>query len=590
MDKFLPITLEEAISKGWEELDVIIVTGDAYVDHPSFGSAVIGRILEYYGFRVGIISQPDWRDKESFKILGKPRLFFGITAGNVDSLVANYTPNKRRRKEDAYTPGGIPGKRPDRATIVYSNIVHEIYPDVPIILGGLEASLRRFSHYDFWDDKVRHSIILDSRAKVIVYGMGEKQVVEIAKNLALGKSWYEIYMIPGIVYVLNEKEFNELLRDKDYLILPSFEEVSQDKDRYFDFQMLLLEGVKRRKILVQRDGNRYIIQNPPPIYNTQDLDFIYSLPFQRLPHPSYRDRIPALETVMTSITSHRGCFGSCTFCSLNLHQGWQVISRSEEAILEEASRLTKHKIFRGTINDVGGPTANMYKLRCKIYKVPGSCADRECLFPDICKNLEIDYSHQLKLLKKIKGISGVKHIFIASGIRYDLALKDEEYIKEIIKGEYIGGHLSTAPEHIKDHILEIMKKPKFEVYEKFTSIFEKIVRRLGSETYIIPYFISSHPGSTLKDAWDLAMYVKELGYYLEQIQDYTPLPLTPASCAFYTGYHTLRKEEIYVAKSYEERRLQRALVQYRDAKNREFLIRHRDKIPFSLEKLFKKNN
>lgn len=588
MNKFLPITLEEAKSKGWDELDVIIVTGDAYVDHPSFGSAVIGRVLEYYGFKVGILPQSDWRDKESFKVLGRPKLFFGITAGSVDSLVANYTPNKRKRREDAYTPGGIPGKRPDRATIVYSNVVHEIYPDVPIILGGLEASLRRFSHYDFWDDKIRHSIILDSRAKIIVYGMGEKQIVEIAKNLALGKPWHEIYLIPGIVYVLSEREFSEFFKDKDYIMLPSFEEVSQDKDKYFDFQMLLLDGIKRRKFLIQRDGNRYIIQNPPPIYNTQDLDFIYSLPFQRLPHPSYKEEIPALETVMTSITSHRGCFGSCTFCSLNLHQGWQVVSRSEKSILEEVHNLTKLKIFKGTISDVGGPTANMYKLRCKIYGVPGSCTYRECLFPDICKNLEVDYSHQLKLLKKIKDISGVKHIFIASGIRYDLALKDEGYIREIVREGYIGGHLSVAPEHIKDHILEIMKKPKFEVYERFISTFEKTVRRLRKEIYVIPYFISSHPGATLQDAWDLAMYVKSLGHYLEQIQDYTPLPLTTASCAFYTEYHPLRKERIYVAKTYEERRLQRALVQYRDAKNREFLLKHRDKIPFPLGKLFKR--
>ncbi|MBC7321108.1 YgiQ family radical SAM protein [bacterium] len=587
MNKFLPITLEEAKSKGWDELDVVIVTGDAYVDHPSFGSAVIGRVLEYFGFKVGILPQPDWKDKESFKVLGRPRLFFGITAGSVDSLVANYTPNKRRRERDAYTPGGVSGKRPDRATIVYSNVIHEIYPDVPIILGGLEASLRRFSHYDFWDNKVRHSIILDSRAKIIVYGMGEKQIVEIAKNLALERPWYEIYQIPGIVYVLSEKEFDELLIDKDYIMLPSFDEVSQDKDRYFDFQMLLLEGMKKRKILVQRDGRRYIIQNPPPIYNTQDLDFIYSLPFQRLPHPSYREKIPALETVITSITSHRGCFGSCTFCSLNLHQGWQVVSRSEESILEEAYNLTKQKDFRGTISDVGGPTANMYKLRCKIYGIPGSCKNRECLFPSICKNLEIDYSHQLKLLKKIREIPGVKHVFIASGIRYDLALKDESYIKEIIKEDYIGGHLSTAPEHIKDHILDIMKKPKFEVYERFISLFERTIKRLGKEIYTIPYFISSHPGATLKDAWDLAMYVKGLGHYLEQIQDYTPLPLTPASCAYYTEYHTLRKEKIYVAKTYEERRLQRALAQYRDIKNREFLLRHKDKIPFSLENLLK---
>ncbi|MEN2984289.1 MAG: YgiQ family radical SAM protein [Dictyoglomaceae bacterium] len=587
MFNFLPISLEEAKIKGWYELDIIIISGDAYVDHPSFGSAVIGRFLEYHGFKVGIIPQPNWRDKEEFKVLGKPRLFFGITAGSVDSMVANYTPNKNKRKEDAYTEGGVSGKRPDRATIVYSNVVHELFPDVPIILGGIEASLRRFSHYDFWEDRVRHSVLLDSRAKIIVYGMGEKQTLQIAIMLSQGKSWYEIYEIPGILYSLKEKEFLELFKDKEYMMLPSFEEVASDKEKYWEFQKLLIEGMKRKKILVQRDGKRYLIQNPPPLYTSEDLNLIYSLPFQRLPHPSYKNKIPALETVKTSIVSHRGCFGSCTFCSLNIHQGWQVISRDEESILREVYSLTKKKDFRGTISDVGGPTANMYKLRCRIHKIPGSCPNRDCLYPSLCKYLEVDHSAQLNLLRKIKEIPKVKHVFIASGIRYDLALKDEEYIKNIIKNGYIGGHLSVAPEHIKEHVLEVMKKPKFEVYERFLDLFNKYKKILGKEIYTIPYFISSHPGATLKDAWDLAMYIKNLGHYLEQIQDYTPLPLTPASCAFYTEFHPERKEKIYVAKNYEERRLQRALVQYKDKKNREFLLKNKEKIPIPLEKLFK---
>lgn len=586
MVDFLPITKEEAKRLGWDELDAIVITGDAYVDHPSFGASVIGRSLEHFGFHVGIMPQPDWKDKKSFTVLGKPSLFFGITAGSVDSLVANYTPNKIRRKKDAYTPGGIPGRRPDRATVVYSNFVHEIYPDIPLVLGGIEASLRRFSHYDFWEDKVRHSILLDSRAKCIVFGMGEKQIVEIARYLSQGKSWYEIYKIPGIVYSLSEKEFNELFNDIDYVMLPSFEEVSQDRDRYYDFQNLLMEGMKNEKILVQRDGKRYIIQNPPMNYSQKDLDFTYSLPFKRLPHPSYKEKIPALDTVLTSIVSHRGCFGSCTFCSINLHQGWQVVSRSEESILREAYNLTSQKFFRGTISDVGGPTANMYKLKCKIYKVPGSCKVRECLFPEVCPNLIIDFSPQLRLLREIKNIPKVKHLFIASGIRYDLALKDNGYLGELIKEGYIGGHLSSAPEHVKNHVLEIMKKPNFEVYEKFEEVFEREKRKQNKDIYVIPYFISGHPGATLEDAWDLAMYVKGLGHYLEQIQDYTPLPLTPASCAFYTGYHPSRKEKIYVARTYEERHLHRALVQYRDRKNREFILRNKDKIPFPLKKLF----
>lgn len=587
MFNFLPINKEEAKKKDWEEVDIVIITGDAYVDHPSFGAAVIGRFLEYHGFKVGIIPQPNWREKEEFKVLGKPRLFFGITAGNVDSMVANYTPNKKRRKEDAYTEGGIIGKRPDRATIVYSNVVHELYPDVPIILGGLEASLRRFSHYDYWEDRVRRSVLFDARAKVIVYGMGEKQILQIAKMLSFGKSWYEIYQIPGILYSLSEKEFQEFFKDKEYIMLPSFEEVSEDKEKYWEFQRLLIEGMKRKKIIVQRDGKRYLIQNPPPLYTSEDLNLIYALPFQRLPHPSYEDRIPAFETVKTSIVTHRGCFGSCTFCSLNIHQGWQVISRSEVSILKEVYNLTKHKDFKGTISDVGGPTANMYKLRCKVHGIPGSCPNRECLYPSICENLDIDHSAQLKLLKQIKDVPKVKHVFIASGIRYDIALRDEEYVREIVKEGYIGGHLSLAPEHIKPHVLEIMKKPQLEVYEKFISVFNKYKKIYKKEIYVIPYFISAHPGATLKDAWDLAMYVKGLGHYLEQIQDYTPLPLTPASCAFYTEFHPDRKEKIYVAKSYEERRLQRALVQYRDKKNKEFILRNKRKIPFNLEKLFK---
>ncbi|MCS7233335.1 MAG: YgiQ family radical SAM protein [Synergistetes bacterium] len=584
---FLPITIEEAKKKGWDELDVIIVTGDSYIDHPSFGAAVIGRILEFHGFRVGILPQPDWKDKNTFKALGKPRLFFGITAGSVDSLVANYTPNKRKRESDAYTPDGKPGRRPDRATIVYANVVHEIYPDVPIILGGIEASLRRFSHYDYWEDRVRHSILLDARAKILVYGMGEKQVVEIAKRLSLQKPWYEIYQTPGIVYSLSEKEFAELFKDRKFLLLPSFEDVSQDKEAYYEFQQKLIRGLRERLTLVQKDGKRYVIQNPPTIYTTEDLDLVYSLPFKRLPHPSYKERIPALDTVITSITSHRGCFGSCTFCSLNIHQGWQVISRSQNSILKEAFKLTSHKSFKGTISDIGGPTANMYQIKCKLNKIPGTCLKRECLFPEVCEYLELDYSAQLDLLRKVKDIPKIKHVFIASGIRYDLVLENENYLRDLIKEGFIGGHLSAAPEHVKDHVLEIMKKPSFKTYEKFVEIFERETKSLDKELYIIPYFISGHPGATIKDAWDLAIYVKNLGHYLEQIQDYTPLPLTVASCAFYTGFHTLRKEKIYVPKSYEERRLQRALVQWRDRKNKEFLLKNRDKIPFPLERIIK---
>lgn len=584
---FLPMTLEEAKERGWGELDIVIITGDAYVDHPSFGTAVIGRVLERFGFRVGIIAQPDWKDKTSFKVLGKPRLFFGITSGSVDSLVANYTPNKRRRDFDAYTPGGVPGRRPDRASIVYANVIHELYPDIPIILGGLEASLRRFSHYDYWENRVRHSILLDARAKLIVFGMGEKQIVEIAKNLSLGKTWQEIYQTPGIVYSLNEREFDELLRDKGYLMLPSFEEVSQDRDAYFEFQQKLLEGLKKRLTLVQKDGKRYIVQNPPMAYSTSDLDLVYSLPFKRLPHPQYKDRIPALDTVITSVTSHRGCFGSCTFCSLNIHQGWQVISRSESSILKEIHLLTSHRDFKGTVSDIGGPTANMYGLKCKIHGIPGTCTNRECLFPTVCEYLDTDASTQINLLRKVKEMPKVKHVFIASGVRYDLALRSEGYLREIIRMGCVGGHLSVAPEHIKDHVLEIMKKPSFKVYERFLEGFEKEVKRSGLELYVIPYFISAHPGATLKDAWDLSLYIKGLGHYLEQIQDYTPLPLTPASCSFYTEYHTLRKERIYVAKTPEERRLQRALVQFRDKKNRKFLLENKKKIPFPIEMLIK---
>ncbi len=569
---FLPTTKEEMKILGWESLDIILITGDAYVDHPSFGAALIGRLLEHYGFRVGVIAQPGWRNTEDFKKLGRPELFFGITAGNLDSMLSNYSPNKIRRKTDDYSPGGKTGRRPDRATIVYSNRIKELFKDVPIVIGGIEASLRRLAHYDFWQDKVRRSILLDSRADILVYGMAELQIMEIANRLKKGEPIEVLNNIRGTCIARKEIGFLG-----DYITLPSFEEVKESKAKFLEaFKIFYAENDSiRGKILVQKHSNLYVIQNPPARPLTQkELDLIYELPFTRKSLPSYEKSsgIKALETVKFSITSHRGCLANCSFCSIVAHQGRIIQSRSQDSIIKEVKKLILDKDFRGTISDIGGPTANMYMARCNIQSRLGNCKDRDCLLPNICKNLKLGDMESIELLRKVKNLSGIKHVFVSTGVRYDLCLADKElrYLKEICK-HHISGQLKVAPEHVEDRVLKIMNKPSFKVYEKFVKAYNEINKSLNKKQYLVQYFISSHPGCSLKDMFKLALYIRDLGYYLEQMQDFTPTPMTVSSCMYHTGKDPFSLKEVYVSRSYEEHKMQRALMQFRNPKNYKYV-------------------
>ncbi len=556
---FLPMSLEEAEKRGWSELDVIIVTGDAYIDHPSFGAAVIGRVLEAQGFRVGIIAQPNWRNLDDFKKLSRPKLFFGVTAGNVDSMVNHYTASKKPRSDDAYSPGNKAGLRPDRATIVYSNKIREAFKDIPIVLGGIEASLRRFAHYDYWSDRVRQSILADSPADLLVYGMGERQAIEIAKNINGG----DVRSIPGIVY--KAKEIGNL-NLKDYIEIPSFEEVSKSKIKYAEaFKIIYKEqDPYRGRTLVQRHPKCYIIQNKsaPPL-STQELDRIYELPYQRKAHPIYKLRIKALESVKFSIISHRGCFGDCSFCALAMHQGKIIQSRSIQSIVREAKSLVKHRDFKGIIQDVGGPTTNMYGLGCKLKSY---CKEKACLFPESCQNLNVDHEMLIKLLRKLRKIKGVKKVFIGSGVRYDLALLDPRYLEEICR-YHISGQLRVAPEHVSKEVLLAMRKPNRGLYDRFRKQFEDINRRVGKEQYLAPYFMSSHPGCRLEHMIELAEYIRDMGFFVEQVQDFTPTPMTASTVMYHTGLDPFTGEEIYVPKSERERRMQRALMQFQSPEN-----------------------
>ncbi len=561
---FLPVSLEEVRKLGWEALDVIIVTGDAYVDHPGFGAAVIGRVLEAEGFRAGIIAQPNWRTLDDFKKLGKPELFFGVTAGNMDSMVSNYTAGKKIRSDDAYSPGDKAGRRPDLATIVYSNKIREAYRDVPIVLGGIEASLRRFAHYDYWSDKVRQSILADSPANLLVYGMGEKQAVAIAKDLAKGGRVEDIRNIPGTVY--RSVETN----DGDFIDIPGFEEVSTSRAKYVEaFNIICREQDPfSSKTLVQRHPKCSIISNKPALpLTTEEIDEIYELPYQREAHPAYKLRIKALESVQFSIVSHRGCFGDCSFCALALHQGRIIQNRSIESIVREAKQLTRHKDFKGIIQDVGGPTANMYGMGCK---GESYCSKKGCLYPELCKNLDTSHKRLIKLLRALRGVRGVKKVLIGSGVRYDLAVLDPEYLKEICE-HHVSGQLRVAPEHCSKKVLDLMRKPGLDVYDQFTEKFEAINRQIGREQYLAPYFMSSHPGCTLRDMVELAEYIRDIGFFVEQVQDFTPTPMTASTTMYYTGVNPFTGEKLHVPKSERERRLQRALLQFRSPVNHSYV-------------------
>ena len=569
MNDFLPISKEDMKKRGWDQLDFVLVTGDAYVDHPSFGIAVIGRILESFGYKVGIIAQPQWKDIESFKVLGKPKLGFLVTSGNLDSMVNNYTVAKKRRTEDLYSPGGKAGYRPDRAVIVYSNKIREAYKDVPVILGGLEASLRRFAHYDYWSNKIRRSILLDSKADLIVYGMGEKQIVEIAEALESGIPVEEITFIRGTVYKTKDKD-----RPYDPIFLPAYEEIVNSKEKYAESFMIQYNNMDpvTGRTLVEPYDSYYIVQNPPPEpLNQSELDRVYSLPYMRNYHPIYEKDggIPAIKEVKFSLISSRGCFGGCSFCALTFHQGRIVQSRSHNSILSEAEKLILEPDFKGYIHDVGGPTANFRHKACEKQEKYGVCTNKQCLFPEPCKNLIIDHSDYLALLKKLRNLPNVKKVFVRSGLRYDYIIYDknnDKFFRELCK-YHISGQLKVAPEHVSANVLDKMGKPKREVYEKFVEKYKKINEELGMEQFLVPYFMSSHPGSTLNDAVELAEYLRDLGYMPEQVQDFYPTPGTLSTCMFYTELDPRTMEKIYVPKNAHEKAMQRALMQYRNPKN-----------------------
>lgn len=563
--KYLPMTRRELKKLKWKEVDIILVTGDAYVDHPSFGVAVIGRVLLAEGFRVGVISQPDWHTLKDITALGKPRLFFGVTAGNVDSMVANYTASKKRRRRDDYTPGGLGGKRPDRATIVYSNLIKSAYKDVPIVLGGIEASLRRFAHYDWWSNKVRKSVLVDAKADVIAYGMAEKSIVKIAKSIA--KNGEIDKDIPGIVYWCTKKPLAGIE-------IPSFEEISKNKLSYIKaFRIFYNETdpIRGNKIY-QRQDLRYVVQNPPELISTTELDRIYSLPYSREVHPEClnKGRVKAIETVKYSITTHRGCYGECNFCAITLHQGRYVVSRSPDSILDEAKLISKRKDFNGTITDVGGPTANMYGFECMVKFNKGACLEKRCLFPKICPSLRIDHTPYIELLRKIRSLDGVKHVFISSGIRYDLILMDRKsgvkFLNELIE-HHISGQLKIAPEHISEDVLKLMGKPDRKVLDRFISLFESM--RKNRKLYLIGYFIAAHPGCTQDHMEELRNYVKsKMGYTPRQVQIFTPTPLTFSTTMYYTEMNPFTAESVFVEKSEKKRTLQKEMLLRRPQKRK----------------------
>ncbi len=625
---FLPTTRAEMDELGWDSCDIIVVTGDAYVDHPSFGMAVIGRVLEAQGFRVGIISQPDWSNKDAFMGLGKPNLFYGVTAGNMDSMINRYTAEKRMRHDDAYTAGNIGGKRPDRAVLVYSQRCKEAFKDVPVIIGGIEASLRRIAHFDYWSEKVRRSVIFDAKADMLVYGNAERPLVEIAHRIASGEAVGEMHNIRGTAVIRKEplpdwrgsdstaidkigkidpipnpygaddvgcskSEFKQAGIDlkaeeakpiviqparrkpweKTYVKLPAFEQVKVNKALYAHASRILHQETNSgcARALFQRHGDRHIWVNPPAIpLETQEMDDVFGLPYQRIPHPSYGDEnIPAYDMIKTSVNIMRGCFGGCSFCSITEHEGRVIQSRSEESIIEEIEQI-RDKVpgFTGVISDLGGPTANMYKLRCKSKKAESTCRRLSCVHPDICKHMDTDHTPTIELYKKARNVEGVKKILIASGVRYDLAIEDPRYIKELAT-HHVGGYLKIAPEHTEEGPLSKMMKPGMGTYDKFKELFDKYSKEAGKKQYLIPYFISAHPGTTDKDMVNLAMWLKAQNFKLDQVQNFYPSPMANATTIYHTEMNSLRniknnKEQVSVPKGARQRRLHKAILRYHD--------------------------
>ena len=566
---FLPVTKEEMLAQNITQLDFVYVVGDAYVDHPSFGHAIISRILESHGYTVGIISQPDWKDENSIDVFGEPRLGFLVSAGNMDSMVNHYSVSKKRRQTDAFTPGGIMGKRPDYATIVYCNLIRRKYKKKPLIIGGIEASLRRLAHYDYWSDKMKRSILLDSGADLISYGMGERSIVEIADALDSGLAVTDITFINGTVYKTRKRE-----DIYDAIELPHYEEGKAKKEAYaksFYIQYCNTDPFSGKRLFETYDEKMFIVQNPAAKPLSQsEMDAVYALPYMRTYHPSYEEAggVPAIEEIKFSLVSNRGCYGGCSFCALTFHQERIIQTRSHESILNEAQKIIWEPDFKGYIHDVGGPTANFRAPACKKQLTKGVCPNRQCLFPTPCKNLEIDHKDYLSLLRKLRALPNVKKVFVRSGIRFDYLIydKDQTFLRELCE-HHVSGQLKVAPEHISNAVLEKMGKPSVEVYEKFVHAYKKTNEQLGKKQYLVPYLMSSHPGSTLKEAIELAEFLRDLGYMPEQVQDFYPTPSTISTCMYYTGLDPRTMQPVYVAVNPHEKAMQRALIQYRNPKN-----------------------
>lgn len=570
---FLPITIEEMKERGWEQPDFIYVCGDAYVDHPSFGAAIICRVLESHGYKVCFIAQPDWKKDESIRVFGRPRLGFFVSSGNMDSMVNHYYVSKRRRPADAYTPGGVMGKRPDHATVVYCNLIRRSYRDVPIIIGGIEASLRRMAHYDYWSDSFKHSILVDSQADLISYGMGEKSVVEIADALDAGIAVKDITFIAGTVY--RTKDVSSVY---DGVMLPSYESMKEEPALYaksFQIQYSNTDPCNGKALIEGYPDGSFVVQNPPqPPLTVEEMDSIYSLPYMRTYHPGYEAAggVPAIAEIKFSLISNRGCFGGCSFCALTFHQGRTVQVRSHESIIEEAKLIIRDPDFKGYIHDVGGPTANFRHPSCQKQLTMGVCKNRQCLFPKPCPNLDADHSDYLALLRKLRALPGVKKVFIRSGIRFDylLADSDDAFFRELVQ-YHVSGQLKVAPEHISDAVLSRMGKPENAVYEQFLKKYRKLNEELSLKQFVVPYLMSSHPGSTLKEAVELAEYLRDLGYMPQQVQDFYPTPSTMSTVMYYTGIDPRDNSRVYVCRNPHEKAMQRALIQYRDPANYELV-------------------
>lgn len=568
---FLPVNRKEMEERGWEQLDFLYISGDAYVDHPSFGHAIITRLLESEGYKVGIVAQPDWKSNEDFLTLGRPKYAVLISSGVIDSMVNHYTASKKPRSDDSYSPGGKAGFRPDRAVIVYANKAKELFKGIPVVIGGIEASLRRFAHYDYWDDRVRRSILVDSKADLLIYGMGEKPILELASRLASGSGIEDITDIRGTCCLLSPDRIES--RDEGMIKILSYEEVSHDKKKYAEAFMVQYneQDALTGKTILQPHGDRILVQNPPALpMSTREMDRVYALPYERTYHPMYEEAggIPAIREVEFSITSHRGCYGGCSFCALNFHQGRMVQNRSQASIIQEARKMTWAPGFKGYIHDVGGPTANFRDTACERQRKHGVCKGKQCLHPAACKNLRVDHTEYLELLRKLREIPGIKKVFIRSGIRYDYLMldKNDDFFVELCE-HHVSGQLKVAPEHVADRVLEKMGKPERKVYDRFVKKFYEINRKIGKEQYLVPYLISSHPGSDLKAAVELAEYLRESGITPEQVQDFYPTPGTLSTCMFHTGLDPRTMKPVHVPRSPREKAMQRALLQYKRKEN-----------------------